>query len=215
MELIKYIGKRLSKNGKKQSWGLYLCPFCLQEVERRINTGKLCKSCGCMQYKLMAETNKGIKRSIEVKQKISTALQGNKNSLGIKRTEKQKNHLSKIKKGTKQTDKAKQKISDSLKGKTKELSRNWQNGKSFEEYPQEFYSIRNTILERDKYVWQCPDCEHKTDKLDVHHIDFNKKNNNPENLITLCRRCHSKTFGKNKKNFWIYYYQNIMVIKKC
>lgn len=24
----------------------------------------------------------------------------------------------------------------------------------------------------------------------VHHVDHNKKNNNPENLVTLCAKCH-------------------------
>jgi 5-methylcytosine-specific restriction endonuclease McrA len=28
--------------------------------------------------------------------------------------------------------------------------------------------------------------------LDVHHIDHNRKNNKPKNLILLCTRCHNK-----------------------
>ena len=37
------------------------------------------------------------------------------------------------------------------------------------------------------------------------HIDYNKKNSNPNNLITLCSRCHSKTNFFNKK--WIKYFK--------
>ena len=29
--------------------------------------------------------------------------------------------------------------------------------------------------------------------LDVHHIDLNKFNNDPNNLISLCKRCHTLT----------------------
>jgi hypothetical protein len=55
---------------------------------------------------------------------------------------------------------------------------------------------RNIILERDKY--QCRSCGKKEGRLEIHHIDGNgstrkkriEKNNNPENLITLCKHCH-------------------------
>lgn len=33
-------------------------------------------------------------------------------------------------------------------------------------------------------------------KLDVHHIDYNKANLDPSNLITLCRFCHGKMHGR-------------------
>jgi len=97
-------------------------------------------------------------------------------------------------------------------GKFGELAPNWQNGKSFEEYPQEFNKqLKQSILERDDCICQCPDCEHKTNLLDTHHIDYDKKNNSLDNLITLCRKCHAKTFGKNKRLYWIEFYQNILI----
>jgi hypothetical protein len=34
----------------------------------------------------------------------------------------------------------------------------------------------------------------------IHHIDYNKDNNNEENLILLCPSCHSKT-GTNRKHW--------------
>lgn len=33
----------------------------------------------------------------------------------------------------------------------------------------------------------------KSGKLDVHHIDCNKYNNEEGNLISLCKSCHAKT----------------------
>ena len=49
-------------------------------------------------------------------------------------------------------------------------------------------SLRKLILKRDNY--RCSECGYGY--LEVHHIDGDRLNNNPENLITLCRRCHRK-----------------------
>ena len=35
---------------------------------------------------------------------------------------------------------------------------------------------------------KCEVCGNKA--VDIHHIDINRNNNNIENLIALCRRCH-------------------------
>ena len=48
---------------------------------------------------------------------------------------------------------------------------------------------RLDVLRRDNYG--CRDCG-KTGRLDIHHVDFNKKNNDIENLITVCASCHTK-----------------------
>lgn len=47
MKLIKKLGTRKSKNGYLTSWGLFLCPYCLQEVEKQLSNGKRYNSCGC------------------------------------------------------------------------------------------------------------------------------------------------------------------------
>jgi len=89
---------------------------------------------------------------------------------------------------------------------------NWQNGKSFEEYTINWNDeLKDLIRKRDNYI--CQECgihQNELDswnkKLDVHHIDYNKKNLNPENLITLCRICHIKT-NYNRK-YWCEYFRN-------
>jgi len=68
---------------------------------------------------------------------------------------------------------------------------NWQGGKSFEPYGENWKQIRRQIKERDNY--QCQLCGKKGCRLDVHHIDYNKKNMSQDNLITLCHNCHMRT----------------------
>lgn len=54
----------------------------------------------------------------------------------------------------------------------------------------EFQKVRKSVLERDKY--SCQFCGFKALKLqEVHHLDDNHDNNNPDNLITTCSLCHA------------------------
>jgi len=68
-------------------------------------------------------------------------------------------------------------------------------------------TLKRSIRERDHYV--CRICgEQQTEKtFPVHHIDYNKKNCSPTNLITLCISCHSKT--NYNREYWIEYFNNI------
>jgi len=43
-------------------------------------------------------------------------------------------------------------------------------------------------------------------KLDIHHIDYNKKNNADNNLIPLCKHCHAKTNFKREE--WETFFKN-------
>lgn len=86
---------------------------------------------------------------------------------------------------------------------------NWQGGLSFEPYGIEFNNkLRKQIRKRDNYI--CQECgltqEQLGYKLSVHHIDYNKKNNKPDNLISLCRSCHLQTNYKRKD--WTQYFQD-------
>ncbi len=55
-------------------------------------------------------------------------------------------------------------------------------------YPQEFYDIRPYIIARDEGL--CPICDQLIVSPAVHHIDQNRFNNSPYNLITVCNFCH-------------------------
>jgi hypothetical protein len=83
----------------------------------------------------------------------------------------------------------------------------WKGGLSFEIYPKDWTKVlRISIRERDNYI--CQMCSKKQDEKahDVHHIDYNKKNCNPNNLITLCKKCHMKT--NNNRDYWLRFFNN-------
>lgn len=66
-------------------------------------------------------------------------------------------------------------------------------------YPRVFYKNRKIVFERDEHCCQCCGCREdgqRTNGLIVHHIDCDKQNNSPSNLITLCGQCHLSLHGK-------------------
>lgn len=74
----------------------------------------------------------------------------------------------------------------------KENHPNWKGGVSFEAYDFSFdQKMKNYIKTRD--MFECQICSKKDVKFHIHHIDYDKKNSNERNLITLCNSCHSKT----------------------
>jgi len=77
---------------------------------------------------------------------------------------------------------------------------NWQGGKSFEVYPEEFNNYLKDFI-REKYNYFCQKCkkQQKKPKLDIHHIDGNKNNCERINLIPLCRSCHIKIENNRRK----------------
>lgn len=83
-------------------------------------------------------------------------------------------------------------------------------------YPNEFYRIKDFIRERDGSKCQNESCgisqKECVRKLSVHHIDYNKKNTDSINLISLCRKCHQKT-NYNRK-YWQNFYENIQIKRR-
>jgi len=73
----------------------------------------------------------------------------------------------------------------------------WKGGKRIgvdEAYPPEWTpALRRSIRKRDGL--KCTICQTNDSVLDVHHIDKNKDNCHPSNLITLCRSCHRRVDG--------------------
>lgn len=72
------------------------------------------------------------------------------------------------------------------------------------QYPPEWTSeLKAQIMERDNFTCQLQQC--KDTPLCVHHIDYNKSNCKPSNLITLCFCCHAKT--NVHRNYWTSLFQ--------
>lgn len=74
-------------------------------------------------------------------------------------------------------------------------SPHWKGGLSYEPYCSIWKDMeyKEGIKERDNYKCLNPYCnsENRYD-LTIHHIDYDKKNCSPSNLITVCRSCNAK-----------------------
>lgn len=171
--------------GKKQSEAT-------KNKMRLVHKGKLYRGYGWHHSEVtkrkMSETQKGKPKTEEAKRKMSEAKKKNpiRYWLGKKRPP----------------------FSEEWKRKNSERNRlsnnpNWRDGISFEPYSVDWTkTLKKSIRQRDKYT--CQLCG-KEPAICVHHIDYDKKNNNPNNLITLCSSCHSKT-NFNRK-YWTNYFK--------
>ena len=182
--------------------------------------------------------NKGLKRSDEHKRKISEANKGK--LIGDRNPSKRldvRKKISLFHRGKIFSGLTREKISQTLTGRklSEETKRKmslsrmgnknpfWKGGKSFEPYGLEFNNkLRDQIRQRDSY--RCQEClmhqeqlfrkqkdgKIKPVKLDIHHIDYNKQNNNLSNLISLCNPCHMQT-NYNREDWIDYYHQKVLL----
>lgn len=164
----------------------------------------------------------GHKHTEETKRKMSETKKrlGIKppNRKGIPLTEEHKQKISKANTNNPKMIKAltgricspetRKKISEAQSG---DKSPHWKGGIAYQPYPKDWNeTLRDSIRQRDNYM--CLVCGVSQDelighfkRLDVHHIDYNKDNLDPNNLITLCKSCHSKT--TNNRDYWINYFK--------
>jgi len=93
----------------------------------------------------------------------------------------------------------------SMYGRTADKCPAWRGGISKLPYAFSFTpELKELVKKRDGYMCQFPDCG--TDKdLAVHHIDYQKMNNDPKNLITLCK-CHNSKVNFDREH-WTNYFQ--------
>jgi len=166
----------------------------------------------------------------------TTKLKMSKAGRGKVFTEEHKENMKKAFKNRIISIETRQKISNTLKGRslvdvnhkpkcpcsfcrahrkelTKESNPNWRGGLSFEPYSLEWTKeLKYLIRKRDDFTCQNPKCNYTQQKnskvLDVHHIDYIKKNIKEENLISLCHFCHMKTNWN--RDYWYAYYTYIM-----
>ena len=92
---------------------------------------------------------------------------------------------------------------------------NWKGGIAKNSYPKKFRHLRETVRQRDNYKCQvcgCPQIE-CIRKLAIHHIDYDKKNSDFNNLISLCNHCHTKT--NSNRDYWTKYFKEKGCTENC
>ena len=79
---------------------------------------------------------------------------------------------------------------------------NWKGGIAHEPYAPIWIDKRFKagIRERDNHICQNPECRKNCDQLVIHHIDYDKKNCDPKNLILLCISCNAR--ANYDREFW-------------
>jgi len=141
-------------------------------------------------------------------QKGHTVNKGKKLShIGVPHTKEAKIKIGIASKNRYFSPRAREKMSEAKRG---EKSPNWKGGISLEGYPTDWTeTLKEAIRKRDDYVCKvCGMHQEELDgfikKLDCHHIDYDKDNLDPKNLISLCHSCHIKT--NYNREYWIRYF---------
>lgn len=171
----------------------------------------------------MSKSQKGRKHTEKSKREISKTLIGHVVSKSTR------SKISKALLGRGLSIEHKQKMSESAKMKIfsvehrenlskamKKLFKNpknhpsWKGGISFEIYPLKFKRTRESICKRDDYICQlCGKTEKQNHKkLCAHHIDYDKKNCKPKNLITLCHVCNVEV--NSDRETWARIFRNMI-----
>ena len=121
-------------------------------------------------------------------------------------------------KGFKPTEATKQKMRENHADFRKEKHPLWIEDRNTMKRPEDWTdTLREATRQRDNYM--CQECGIHQDelegfnkKLDVHHIDYDKDNCEPSNLITLCRKCHTKT--NVNRDYWEQYFKEAYSFRK-
>lgn len=127
-----------------------------------------------------------------------------------------KSHTEEYKKWAKESRKGKwsyneeqylKKIENQPRGENSPM---WKGGTSFSPYSPDFNNkLKRKIKIRDNY--QCCVCNKQTQKLFIHHINYDKLDSNEKNLISLCNSCHSKT--NSNRDRWIIFFDSLIIEK--
>lgn len=178
----------LVKNHSKDSRVLQICEICSKEFKSYSERRTCSKKCFAkiMEKERLGENNPNWKNNEELSQSICPTC--NKK-------------FSYVRNGVHKNAK---KIFCSLGCRRKINTRTNTEVLRKQQYPKEYRYIRDEILE--EYSHSCFFCgtKEKPDDIntrpEVHHIDYDRKNNQKENLICLCKRCH--TMAHYNRTFW-------------
>jgi 5-methylcytosine-specific restriction endonuclease McrA len=204
-----------------------------EEHRRKISEQRRGKSLSELHKRKISEAIKGTIRSEENRRNISKGLKGHLVSEETRRKISESNSgAHHFNFGKRFSEETRRKISEGLKGKNigkrrteeqrKKMSErergekapNWRGGLSFFPYTIEWTkTLKRSIRERDHYICQVCSALQSDYAFDIHHIDYNKENCNPDNLITLCRSCHAKT--GHDRSYWQRFFKIKMKERGC
>jgi len=172
-----------------------ICPQCKEEFEARKTSVFCSRSCRNKFH--------GKSPSKETREKQRASMKKGGKNKGSNNAMHGKSGVDSPTYGSKRTEETKALLSQLKKGKyLLEKNPNWKGGKSFEPYPTVWTKeLKTRIRKRDGFT--CFMCGENG--YDVHHIDYDKENCNPENLITLCRSCHAKTH--HNRDSWLRFFE--------
>jgi hypothetical protein len=181
------LGKHRSEETKEKIRLLFLGHKVSKETKRKIGLANKGKKHSDEAKRKMSEASRGRVCSEVTKRKLSGAGKGNKNALGRKPSEEANKKRSEALRGSK---------SHLWKGGITPLNKNIRMDYKYRLW-------RTRVYERDNYT--CQECGARNGNgkaiiLNVHHIkSFSKYPElrfNVDNGITLCKKCHRKTFKK-------------------
>lgn len=203
-----------------------LCYYnCGQVAQYQLKNEKWCcsksqNSCPNVKRKNAASnsnTNKGIKMTSKFKDNLRVSRLGAGNPFyGKHHTEETKKYYSKIRKGKTRppfTEEWKSKIKLNHARISGENHWNWKGGIACDPYCDAWADpeYKESIKERDRCQCLNPECNKTSSNLCVHHIDYNKKNCHPHNLITICFSCNSKA---NFDREWHQHWYSIVIYQR-
>ncbi len=172
-------GKPLSEEHKDKLRKAFTGRFVSEETKRK-----------------MSEAQKGKKTSEETKKKLSEHFKG------VPLSEETKRKMSKVRMGHLVSEETREKFIG-------EKNPAWNGGTSFLPYSPEWTDdLKQSIKDRDNNECQNPYCKQNTEKLDVHHINYNKQDCSQFNLITLCGSCNVRANANRKE--WERFYKKIV-----
>jgi len=148
----------------------------------------------------LSAAHKGKPHSPERRAKISAGLRGNQNHLGHKHSPEARAKMSEAHRGKPLSVAHRAKKAAAQTGAGNPA---WRGGVSREPYGWEWSEeLREEVRRRDDdkcRLCGAPQAECNR-ALDIHHVDYCKQNNDPVNLVALCRSCHMRT-GANR-GYW-------------
>lgn len=154
--------------------------------------------------KLVGELNSfhGKKHTVSTKLKLADFA---RSRTGWTHSEESKLRISDSHRGMVASDGSRRKMSLAKKG---DRHPNWKGGISKLPYPFQFQEVRKEILKRDGNRCMNNRCSQTTNRLCVHHIDYDKTNLRSNNLVTVCIACNSAAnYGRSN---WFSHFQQIL-----